>query len=50
MGWRCLFTCGARVVEVDGVCAVQLRDGLIYRNEVFFDRSDLLAALAANRV
>ena len=28
-------------------CTVQLRDGLIYANEVFFDRSELLAALGA---
>lgn len=27
--------------EVQGVCVVQLRDGLIVRNEVFFDRTAL---------
>jgi hypothetical protein len=37
------------VVEVDGVCTVQLRSGLIYRNQVYFDRSALLAAPAAGR-
>jgi hypothetical protein len=31
-------------VEADGVCTVQLRDGLIYANHVFFDRSTLLQA------
>ncbi len=31
------------VVETDGVCSVQLRDGKIYANHVFFDRSSLLA-------
>ena len=31
-------------VEFDGVCTVQLRDGLIRRNEVYFDRTPLLAA------
>lgn len=33
-------------VECDGVCTVQLRDGLIARNLVYFDRSELLAAIA----
>jgi hypothetical protein len=37
------------LIEVDGVCTVQLRAGLIYRNEVYFDRSELLAAIAASR-
>jgi hypothetical protein len=37
---------GGRKVEVDGVCSVQLRDGLIYANRVFFDRSELLRALS----
>jgi hypothetical protein len=36
------------IVEVDGVCSVQLRDGLIYSNRVFFDRSELLRTLAAD--
>jgi SnoaL-like domain len=31
-------------IEFEGVCTVQLRDGLIRRNEVYFDRSALLAA------
>ena len=30
----------------EGVCTVQMRDGLIARNEVYFDRTALLAALA----
>jgi hypothetical protein len=33
-------------IECDGVCTVQLRDGLIARNLVYFDRSELLAAIA----
>lgn len=37
---------GELTVECDGVCTVQLRDGLIARNMVFFDRSELLAAIA----
>jgi hypothetical protein len=47
--WHAVIPVGDRVVEVDGVCTVQLRDGRIYSNEVFFDRSDLLAALARQR-
>ena len=34
------------VIECDGVCTVQLRDGLIARNQVFFDRAELLTAIA----
>lgn len=47
--WHASIPAGAARVEVDGVCTVQLRAGLILRNEVFFDRSALLAALAASR-
>jgi hypothetical protein len=43
--WHASIPAGVRTIEVDGVCTVQLRDGLIYRNEVYFDRSGLLAAL-----
>ena len=45
--WHASIPTGTRTVEVDGLCTVQLRDGLIYRNEVYFDRSELLAALRA---
>ncbi|RKN45041.1 nuclear transport factor 2 family protein [Streptomyces hoynatensis] len=34
------------IVECGGVCTVTLREGLITRNEVFFDRSGLLSAMA----
>jgi hypothetical protein len=44
--WHATIPTDARTVEVDGLCTVQLRDGLIYRNEVYFDRTELLAALA----
>jgi hypothetical protein len=43
--WHARIPIGDTVVECDGVCTVQLRDGLISRNEVFFDRSELLAAI-----
>ena len=41
--WHASIPAGAQRVEIDGVCTVQLRDGQIYRNEVYFDRSPLLA-------
>jgi len=47
--WHASIPVGTRAVEVDGVCTVQLRDGKIYSNEVFFDRAPLLAAIAALR-
>ena len=47
--WHAAIPVGDAVVEVDGVCTVQLRDGRIYANEVFFDRSELLAALGRRR-
>ncbi|MGH7288642.1 MAG: hypothetical protein ACREI8_11560 [Myxococcota bacterium] len=40
---------GERVLEIDGVCTVQLRGGLIASNQVFFDRGELLAAIRATR-
>ncbi len=42
--WRASIPVGSRTVESEGVCTVQLRDGLIYANHVFFDRSELLKA------
>ena len=45
--WHASVPVGDAKVEIDGVCTVQLRGGLIYRNEVFFDRTELLAALAS---
>lgn len=48
--WHARIPAGTRVVEVDGVCLVQLdADGLICRNEVHFDRSALLAEIAEQR-
>jgi hypothetical protein len=44
--WRASIPVGERSVQAQGVCTVQLRDGLIYANHVFFDRSELLKALA----
>jgi ketosteroid isomerase-like protein len=45
--WHATIPVGATVVEADGVCTVQLREGLIERNEVYFDRSPLLAAISS---
>lgn len=39
--WHASIPVGERTVEADGVCTVQLRDGLIYSNQVFFDLSVL---------
>ena len=44
--WHAVIPVGDGVVEVDGVCTVQLREGLIYSNEVFFDRGELLRTIA----
>ena len=46
--WHASIPIGERTVEADGVCTVQLRDGLIYANHVFFDRSALLDALSGS--
>jgi len=47
--WHASIPTGEQVVEVDGVCTVQLRDGRIYSNEVFFDRSALLVGVTGRR-
>jgi hypothetical protein len=47
--WHASIPVGERTVEVDGVCTVQMRDGRIYSNQVFFDRSALLAAIEKAR-
>jgi hypothetical protein len=43
--WHARVPVGERVVELEGACTVELRDGRIARNLVFFDRSALLGAL-----
>lgn len=47
--WHASIPAGSTTIEVDGVCTVQMRDGRIYRNQVYFDRSPLLAALAGTK-
>ena len=39
--WHASIPVRRKVVEVDGVCTVQLRDGLIYANHVYFDVSKI---------
>jgi steroid delta-isomerase-like uncharacterized protein len=43
--WRATIPAGDGQIVCRGVCTVQLRDGQIARNEVFFDRTALLEAL-----
>ena len=40
--WHATIPDGDRVVECDGVCTVIVEDGLIRRNEVFFDRTPIM--------
>lgn len=39
--WKAIIPTGNETVTCHGVCLVQIRSGLIYRNEVFFDASEL---------
>jgi hypothetical protein len=45
--WHAEIPVNGETVACDGVCTVQMRDGLIERNEVFFDRSELLSVTGA---
>lgn len=45
--WKVSIPVGDRVIDCRGVCSVQLRDGLIYRNEVYFDTYELITAIHA---
>jgi hypothetical protein len=48
--WHAMIPVGGRTIEATGVCLVQFDDeGLIRRNEVYFDRSLLLQAIASER-
>lgn len=48
--WHASMPTGTGVVEVDGLCTVQLRGERIYANRVFFDRAALLQARAASEL
>jgi hypothetical protein len=43
--WLARIPVGDRVIQCVGVCTVALKDGLICRNEVYFDRTELIAAI-----
>lgn len=47
--WSASIPVRDRTLEAAGVCTVQLREGRIYSNQVFFDRSELLEAIRAGR-
>jgi hypothetical protein len=48
--WRATIPVGSRVLEVVGVCLVQLDGaGKIRRNEVYFDRSQLVREIERHR-
>ncbi len=43
--WRLDAPVGDKIVTCYGVCTVQMRGPLIYRNEVYFDRLELVTAI-----
>jgi hypothetical protein len=43
--WRGDAPVGDQVITCRGVCTVQITDGLIYRNEVYFDMLPLITAI-----
>jgi len=48
--WLARVPVGSATLEITGVCFVQLdAEGKIRRNEVYFDRSNLLAAIARQK-
>lgn len=48
--WHATIPVGDKILSITGVCLVQLdAQGKIRRNEVYFDRSNLLAEIASQR-
>src|SRR5579871_5263336 len=45
--WRMDAPVGNRMITCRGVCTVQMTDGLIYRNETYFDTLHLITAIRA---
>jgi hypothetical protein len=43
--WQAVIPAGEQVVQEEGLDIVEIKDGKISRNEVFFDRTQLLAAM-----
>jgi hypothetical protein len=48
--WHASIPVGDRKAEVDGVCIVQIREGRIFSNEVYFDRTELMSGIAEKRL
>jgi hypothetical protein len=48
--WHARVPLGSREPTLSGVCLVELYEGLIARNQVFFDRSLLLDAIREQRI
>ena len=48
--WKAEIPVGESQVVCRGVCSVQLREGLIYRNEVYFDRTKLVLEVSKMRL
>jgi hypothetical protein len=48
--WRARIPVGAGQLDILGLCLVQLNaEGTIHRNEIYFDRSELLTEIAKHR-
>ncbi len=47
--WHASIPVGGEVVEVDGLCTVQLRRDLIHANHVYFDRTELVRKMGGAR-
>lgn len=47
--WHAVIPDGDRIVECDGVCTVTVEDGLIRRNEVYFDRTPIMLGKGEKR-
>ena len=44
--WHASVPVGEKIIEIDGICLVQLRDSLIYRNQVYFDTLELITEIS----
>lgn len=44
--WHASVPVGKKTLEIDGICLVQLRDGLIYANQVYFDTNELMTEIS----
>lgn len=44
--WHASIPVGKKTLDIDGICLVQLRDGLIYANQVYFDTNELMTEIS----